>query len=78
MTVTVTIADPTDLSSGVDIAGLPIPVTTAAQIRAVHRETLLRAIRSGRLRSYPTPGGHHRVTLADVNEAFPRPYPPAV
>lgn len=65
--MTATVTDPHPDSIGIDMSLLPLPVTVAAQVRAVHRETLLRAIRAGKLRSYPTPGGHHRVLLADVD-----------
>lgn len=47
-----------------------LPVSVAAPLRAMHRETLLRAIRAGKVRSYPTPGGHHRVRLTDIDAAF--------
>ncbi len=49
----------------------PVPIRGLAAARGVHPETIRRAIHAGKLRSYPTPGGHHRVRPADFDAAFP-------
>lgn len=48
----------------------PRGISAAAAARAVglSASTLARAVRAGKVRSWQTPGGHHRVLLEDVQK----------
>lgn len=43
-----------------------LTVTQAAERLGIHRETLKRGLRAGRVHGYQTPGGHWRVTLEEI------------
>jgi len=50
----------------------PVATKVATDLFVVTEKTLRRAIRDGRLRSYPTSSGRHRVLLGDVAAFWPR------
>ena len=43
-----------------------LTASQAAELLGVDKRTVLRFVRAGRLRSYPTPGGQHRFRRGDV------------
>lgn len=46
--------------------GHTMTTTSAAKVCGVSSSTLLRAVKARKIKASKTPGGHYRVTLADV------------
>src|SRR3990167_1419099 len=53
-----------------EMSSVLLTTTKAARILGLSTSTVLRAIQAGKLKSRKTPGGHHRVTMSDVEGLF--------
>ena len=53
-----------------EMSSVLLTTTKAARILGLSASTVLRAIQAGKIKSRKTPGGHHRVTMGDVQGFF--------